>query len=188
MNKIIFVLLMAAVLLLGCTTGEVVPDLDDGAPDNTGGAVTGTVSTTTTNVNGGGTEASAIAADPGTDANKSKFYGEGVEDAGVYYNVGMGDDDKVYTVEECEASEGSFTETVFYVNYQKPDPFIEGVYLRVYIDGRYRAKAIPAYAPTTETIEVNLEINDECYEGGWIEMYNDGNGEILWDGPVFYAG
>ena len=171
-------------LLFGCTYDAEGPTSE---PTGTGGTVVstgGSTTTTTTSPTTTPSVTSSAAINPETEAQKAVLYEVGVGEVGIYYQLGLSDT-YVYTVEECEDSTANFKKTIFYVNYHKPDPFIESVYMRFYYDGQFREKSLAQYAPTTEEKEINGIVSNECYEKGWVEMYNDGNAELLWSGPVY---
>lgn len=196
MKKIIFVLslLIAAMLIFGCTEdiekttsgtgGTVVSETGGDNTDNTDSGTTTTTTTITDTTSTTVTTSQAI--NPQTQTTRAVQYGEGVGEAGIYYQLGLSDT-FVYSAEDCEESEDNFKKTIFYVDYQKPDPYIEGIFLKFYNDETMRSKSLGQYASTTEVTRIMGEISGECYSKGWVEMYNDGNNELLWSGPVYPA-
>jgi len=197
MKKIIFVLslLIVAMLIFGCTEdvekttsgtgGTVVSETGGNNVDNTDSGTT-TTTTTVTDTTTSTTVTTSQAINPQTQATKAVQYGEGVGEAGIYYQLGLSDT-FVYSAEDCEESEDNFKKTIFYVDYQKPDPYIEGIHLNFYNDETLRKKSLGQYATTTAVTRIMGEISGECYSKGWVEMYNDGNNELLWSGPVYPA-
>ena len=195
MKKIIFVLslLIAAMLIFGCTQdvekatsgtgGAVVSENGGNNVDNTDSDTT-TTTTTITDTTTTTTVETSQAINPQTQATRAVQYGEGVGESGIYYQLGLSAN-FVYSAQECEDSEDSFKKTIFYVDYQKPNPLIESISLKFYNDETLRKKSLGQYASTTGITRIFGEISGECYSKGWVEMYNDGNSELLWSGPVY---
>jgi hypothetical protein len=189
MKKITFILLivLTTFLLFGCTE-----NVEQTNPENGGTVISETdntnddssIVTTTTIVNNNTTVETSQATDPQTQATKSVYYGEGIIDAGIYYQLGLSDT-FIDSAKECEEREDTFKKTIFYVDYEKPNPYIQGIYLKFYDGGTMRKKSLSQYASTTGITRIYGDIPGECYPKGWVEMYNDGNNELLWSGPVY---